>query len=507
MTIFRYQKLTQIEFERKIFYDKENLIYLGLAYSITVLLWWVFKKYYPFPNVIFDSYYYLNATASNALVNAWPIGYSWFVSFIGRFSHSPNLFVTVQYFLLNTSLLIFFFSLKYLFNLPKWISFILFIFLFFNPIYIYTSNLILSDALFTTLSILWISNIIWIVNYPRYWMIITHAVLILMVFMVRYNALYYPMVGTISFLLIKKDYLYKLIGIFLQFFFIGAFIFFTIHKNKSTFGVNQFSSFGGWKLANDALYMYKHVYKKKEDVLPPKFLPLEAHVKRYFDEKIDSVDLFTPDPTSGSYYMYIYPSPLLTYRDSVFGYVGSPLDIQTFSKLGPLYQEYGSRLVIKNPIAFSEYFIWPNIQRYFISPPEVYTDSYNPFTIRMDSLGLATRKWFNLKSISAKYSAINFRNTIFMNYPILNIIIHMMFSLTYISLMVMTGFSGIGGQLRKSIFIIGVLWIFDFGFNIIAAAVVLRYQIFITVIEFSFAIIFLGRIINNKKSQSTPLNI
>ncbi|RFM34699.1 hypothetical protein [Chitinophaga silvisoli] len=478
-------------------YTRENLIYLISAFILTILLWWNFKKNYPHPNVIFDSYYYLNATASNAVVNAWPIGYSWFVRLIGTISHSPTFFVTIQYFLLNCSLLIYFFTLKYLFNPPKWVSIVFFAFLIFNPILLYTSNLILSDTLFTTLSILWITNIIWLFISPKYWFLITHSLLILTVFTVRYNALYYPILSTIAFLFLKRELFYKLTGIVLQYTLLIAFILFTIQKNESTFKVKQFSAFGGWKLANDALYMYKHIYRNNEYAVPQRLKPLDVHVRSYFKREKDTIDLFTPDPTSGSYYMYIHPSPLLTYRDSVSGKVGSPLDLDTFSKMAPLYQDYGFWLIIKNPIAFFQYFIWPNIQRYFISPPEVYTDNENPFTIRTDSLGMAARKWFNLKTISSKQSTIDLRYTIFMNYPILNIIIHFMFTLTFISLAATTGLKNMSSRHRKVIIIIGLLWIFDFGFNILAAAVVLRYQIFISIIEFSFAIIFLEKITQN----------
>lgn len=497
MSIIKTFEFERISFFQFIFTKRLNLIFLVSAIILTILLWTIFKHFYPNPNIIFDSYHYLNATASKANVNAWPIGYSWFVRFIGQFSHSAMFLVTIQYILLNISLFFLFYTLRYFFSPPTWCSFLIFIFFLFNPIFIFTSNLILSDTIFTTLSIFWLANIFWIIIRPKYWMIFSHALILVLAFSVRYNALYYPVVAVIVFLSVKKSALYKVSGILLQFILVGSFIAFTILKMESTYGVRQFSPFGGWKLANDALYMYKHVYRKKTSNTPPKLLPLQLHVQEYFRTYKDTIDLLTPDVTSGSFYMYIHPSPLLTYRDLIYGNDNSSLNLKTFSKMGPLYQEYGKWLICNNLMAYSRYFIWPNIQRYFISPPEVYTDNYNPFSIRTDSLGMSTRKWFNISSIASKRSSVNFRYNIFLNYPILNIIIHIVFLLTYISII-------ISGKLKEEersflygFIIVGGVWIADFMFNILAAAVVLRYQIFISIIEYSFSIIFIGRIMND----------
>lgn len=490
-------EIEQIRFFQFVFTNKWNIIYLILAFSITLVIWLLFKNFYPNPNIIFDSYHYLNATTTRANVNAWPIGYSWFLRFVGQFSHSANFLVTVQYVLLNLSLLLFFFTLRFFFYLPIWSSSLLLMFLLFNPIFVFTSNLILSDTIFTTLSIFWLTNIIWIIIKPKYWMIFSHAIILVIAFSVRYNALYYPIISIIAFLFVKRNAVYKISAITLQLSLIGAFISFTVKTMDLTFGVKQFSTFGGWKLANDALYMYKHVYNQNVSNVPKELLSLDCHVKKYFSTNRDTIDLFTPDPTSGSFYMYIHPSPLLTYRDLIYGSDNSSLNLNTFSKLGPLYQEYGKWLICNNPKAFSRYFIWPNIQRYFISPPEVYVDNYNPFSIRMDSLGMSARKWFNINSIFSKQSSINFRYNIFINYPILNITIHIIFLFGFISIILSGYLRYLDRSIILVIILVGIMWLLDFIFNIIAAAIVLRYQIFISIVEFSFSIIFINRMIDD----------
>lgn len=495
-----------INLAQYIYNSKTEKLFLLGGIIASIFMWIVFKHFYPNPNLIFDSYHYLIATDTNANVYAWPIGYPKFIRLLGHISHAANFLTTCQFFLFESCSLLFFFSIRMLLRIGILPSIILLLYLHLNPIYLYTSNLVISDILFTSLSLVWITQIIWIIYYPKKWMIYTHSIILLLVFTIRYNALYYPFVGVIAILLTHQSIKYKLLGIILPIILITGFILFTRFTMQTSTGVKQFSPFGGWKLANDALYMYEHIYIKDKGPLPEKFKNLDQTVRKYFDAPHDTVDLYHYDVTSGSYYMYIYPSPLMVYQHKVQGFDPSPLNFRTFAPMGPLYQEYGTYLIKKNIIPFVEYFIVPNLYRYFIPPQEVYTDNINPFYLRHDDLDSCARKWFGITSTNAKQKYINFRFQIFNNYSFTNAIIHGVFFLCILGFSLLNGFSIINKEKAYVLLLITLLFLIDFCFSIVAAAIVLRYELFITIIEFSFILVIIEFISNldNKNTSLTP---
>jgi len=117
-----------------IWHRRSNKVYLFSALTITLALLTIFKILYPYPNLVMDSYYYIRTAATNADVNAWPIGYSRFLQLVGFFTHSPIALVCVQYLFLEASLLALFFTLRLFFRLGRLTSNVLFVFFFVNPL-------------------------------------------------------------------------------------------------------------------------------------------------------------------------------------------------------------------------------------------------------------------------------------------------------------------------------------------------------------------------------------
>lgn len=488
-------------FARFVFRDKLNRRYLWTALSLTILLWVVFKLFYTHPNIIFDSYYYINAAVANADAGPWPVGYSKFIRCIGWFSHSAMVLLTVQYVLLNASLLLFFFTIRYFFRLGTATSHILFLFLLLNPIFVYTCNLILSDALFVTLSLLWLTQLFWLLFRPAWYMIVTHALLLLTLFTVRYYALYYPLVGALALLLCRQRPVFKAVGIALPALLIGGFIFYTSHTMEKQFGVKQFSPFGGWKLANDALYVYEHVYKEDTAPVPPRFQVLDQRVRQYFSQPHYAVSLSTNDATWGSFYMFIHPSPLIQHMFSIYGPDYSNLNFSKFAPMGPLYGAYGSYIIRRHPLAFAQHFVWPNVFRYLYPPQEVLVDYANPFSLRRDYLGQPAIQWFGLTTLRSPRSLILFRTQLFTVYPVLNTLIHLLFVLSGIAFLVLKAYRGLARPVVYALLVVAAFWLADLGFTLPTAGVVLRYQLFLMVVEFAFALFFIAFLLLQEKQQ------
>lgn len=497
---------TQTSFSTFVFKIKINRWYLGFFLFASLGLWIIFKHFYPYPNIIFDSYYYISATVSNADVNAWPIGYSKILRLIGWFSHSANLVLTIQYFSLQLALLFIFFALRFFFQLNKVISNILLLWMILNPVFIYISNLLLSDAFFTAFSLVWFTNLLWILFRPRPYMIITQAVLLLVTFSLRYNALYYPLVATLAFILSQQKVYLKLAGIIFQCIIIGGFITYTTDKMEKDYKVKQFSPFGGWKLANNALYMYEHTYGERKNAVPERFQGLDQRIRSYFDHPHYRVSMWDPDVTWGSYYMYIHGSPLIQHMFSIYG-PDAPnvnLNFDKFALMGPLYQEYGAYLIKKDPGAFVHYFVLPNTLRYFSPYAEVFVDSENSFDLRTDYLGQPAIKWFSLRTLATDKAYVSFRTSVFSFYPMLNTITHLFFVFSILMFFLFKTFSYTKISIKHSVLVMILLWLCDFLFSILAAVVVLRYQLFIISVELMFALSLIQLIFQKEEQGKKP---
>src|ERR1700722_16214423 len=167
---------------------RRNRIHIWSAAVLTVCLLVWFKALYPYPNMVLDSYYYVLGAISHADVSPWAIGYSWFLRIVGVFSHSPLLLIIVQYLLLEISLMIFFLTLDWIFRLTRITKWLLIVFFLANPLLLYCANFVMADCLFVSLSMVWISLLLWMLYRPSRFSIWLHALLIFAVFCVRYNA-------------------------------------------------------------------------------------------------------------------------------------------------------------------------------------------------------------------------------------------------------------------------------------------------------------------------------
>ena len=473
---------------------RDNRMYVWGALLATGLLLTGFKLIYPYPNMVLDSYYYVTAAISHADVNAWAIGYSWFLRLFGFFSHSPLLLIIFQYLFLEASLLIFFLTLTSFFTLSKLSRCILFTFFFVNPLFLYCANFVMADTLFIALSTLWVSLLLWMVFRPRPYMIWVHTVLILLVFTVRYNAVYYPFVAAIAFLLSSYWLRQKFLGIGLQVVVITGFIVYTSMQVGALSGQNQFSPFGNWKTANDALYMYGHIYRENSEDVPAKFTTLHEVVRRYFQSGARVDDLLDyQSPFYGSIYMFFNTSPLVQYKDLLYGQDTEFVNFKKMALVGPLYGEYGSWLIKQHPIAFIQYFVGPNAVRYFYPPMEAFA-SLPPFFLRPDYLGQAARNWFGLKTLTASRSAINLRTLLLEPYQTIMMFVHILFLISLAGFFLLKGLKTLTRLERYSLFLLVSLWGFDLVFNLTAAATVMRYQIFPMIIELSVVLWLTERI-------------
>jgi hypothetical protein len=132
-----------------------------------------------------------------------------------------------------------------------------------------------------------------------------------MAFSVRYNALIYPIIATITLLLSRQSIARKLLVIGAGFLFVAAFVFFTAGKYKELTGVWEFSPFSGWQIANNAIYAYRYVESESRKECPERLHELDYAVRHYIDE-LDLEKHPAERLKAGTVYMWDDRSPLVT---------------------------------------------------------------------------------------------------------------------------------------------------------------------------------------------------
>jgi len=242
-------------------------------------------------------------------------------------------------------------------------------------------------------------------------------------------------------------------------------------------------------MANNALYMYGHVCSVKKDPVPVKFQPLDTLVRQYF-ATVGWVDNLANPRSGGAFYGADPDAPLMQYMYRKYGNDTVFLDLRKFGLLAPLYGAYGTYLARTYPRDYFQWFLWPSTLRYIFPPPEIFYTK-TTFYLRDDKLGKDASQLFHLKTLTVDNSLINFRTKVFSPYPDIMGFIHAGFVLGLLTFLFLGGSKKIGRTNAWIIITVAIFWICDLFFKVSAGAIVLRHQMFLMIIEFAFALLFI----------------
>jgi protoporphyrinogen oxidase len=472
-----------------------QILWLSRITLFSVLLQFtLFKMLYPFANYMPDSYIYLEAAARNVDVSMWPVGYSKFLRIFSSLAHSDTVLVGFQYLLIIASGLYFLFSLFYLLRPSNTVKFTIWLLFIFNPILLYVSNYISADSIFIGLSLLWITELLWIVFRPQPLNIAVHTILLLMLFTIRNNAIYYPLLTVIAFIISKQNIRVKITGILLATAVVYASASYTIKSMKDITGYQQYSAFSGWQLANNALYMYSNVPKINENLIPSRFAKLERTVREHFDT-LDRVKFTKEDSIRNYFYLWSDKGPLIQFMIRESSKDTTETYFKKWASKGPLYSDYGWYLIKQHPIPFSKHFLLPNAIKYAV-PPMEFLEVYN---MGLDSVGQSVQEWFHYKSQKVKRDRNDNLINIVKWYPVFTALTNVLFIISFSGLLILSNFKYTEKKLIPALILVGSLWIINFAFSVTAAPIVMRYQIFPSIIFFSFSLITVEYIISKNK--------
>lgn len=478
--------------------DPENRRLLWLSGAAIILQFIIFKFLYPFPNFMPpDSNSYMEAAFNNQSINMWAIGYSKFLRLFSSFTSSHIALVWFQYLLLETSLLYFLFSVRYLLSPGKWVFRILLGISVLNPLVPHISNFVGSDTLFTALSLIWFTQLFWILYRPTLRLLLWHAVIVLFVFMVRYNALYYPIISLIIIAFAHIKTKAKWLGIGSIVLLLGGFIASTEYAYYQETGTLQFSAFGGWQLAANALYGYAHAAQDPVSTVPVQFQKLHALVNQHMDTL--SHYLIRPDHDIGVYYLWDFKSPLKVYmskqwdKDTVDSY------FKRWATMAPFYAAYGRYLIQHHPGPFIQYYLWPNLVKYYV-PPTGFLGSYN---IEKDHVDPIAKLWFRWKSDKVKPRFKSTKINLVDVFPISLAVVNFIFVINFIAFLLLGGLTRSSFISKRILLWMLVIWFSNMAFSVVAAPIELRYQLFPMMIT----IVFLGLLLSFLIAESSTIPI
>jgi hypothetical protein len=477
--------------------NRNYLVVFCIAIPVQLI---VFKWLYPFADFFTDSFSYIYAAAHHMDVNMWPIGYSKFLLWFHAITSSDTAVVAFQYLLVELSALYFFITLRSFIPISGIVANVLFCFLFLNPLLLYLCNYISSDAIFLALSLLWLTELLWTMVRPTKRHLLFQAVLLVLAFTVRYNALYYPLITGFALIASPQKNGRKWAWFFFTLALVGSFVLFTRQKMAETTGVRQFSSFSGWQLANNALYMYTDI-QVDTNALPDEMRPLDRYVRQYFS-KVDP-EQRDMGPRDGAWYIKVPWSPLHVYASEYQYKHHIDMNLVAFSQVAPLLSRYSGSLIRSHPGAYTTHFILPNAGVYFFPPLE----KLEVYNMGKDTVREGAREWFGYRSIQVKSFDPEFQGHLLGSYPIFFLLFNVAMAAALVTFFVRGWHRSVNGSYRLAVLLLGFYWLVNMGFSILASPVVFRYQVLPMIVCLVTGLAVAERLLAEMEKQKAPSSV
>jgi hypothetical protein len=461
--------------------------YLYIAIPVLAVEWIVFKCSYPFADFFTDSYSYIEAAANHDAIGYRPIGYSLFLRLVHAVWTSDTFLVTLQYILVQGACLGLFLTLVRRCGLGPRASSVLLAFVLLDPTIPYLCNYVSSDALFVGLSIIWLTVLMGMLRAPTWWRLALQVVLLFIIFNVRYIALYYPAVASLSFLLLRKkaSLPFKLTGIACS---IGVVVICTNWIKHITFqetGADIFSAFSGWQIANNALHLYPFVPVDTVGLPSPAAAELAADVRDFFARA--GPELLKRGPVSTTEYMWVPRSPLHIYMDSLRRRQHTTY-FTAWNRVAPVFTEYGYFLARRHPLTYLRYYGWESAESFFVSPLDVF-GVYNEGKPTVDVLAV---RWFRYRGKQVRAWSFTGQKLLLAPWPWIELCLNFAFVITTLWYLSSRKRREANLVFMGSLELTAAYLLSNAVFCIAASPSVFRYQILPIILLFFFTVAALG---------------
>ena len=468
-----------------------------IALMGTTIEFVLFKLHYPYPDSS-DAHNYIYAAMEHLNISIYPIGYSKFLSAFHYVTHSAIALVCFQYFFTEVSAFLFFYTFCHLYCPTKSTANILFIFLFFNPLFLYLGNYISNDAIFLGVSLIWLAQLLWIIYVPKNHQIITHSILLLLCIMLSNKSYYYPIVSVIAFSLSKRRLPVKLTGIGLPFLLILLFAFFTRNAAYKLTGTRQYSFSAGWQLANNALYMFEYTDSVKFSLA--ELREIDARARSFYSSASRNV-YEELGSFSDNYFLQDTLSPLNLYLLRHYRNSGDSGKLIAYGKASAIFKNYGIYQIQHNSAAYFWEFMLPNVKNYFF-PSLGNLKSYNQSQAKMDPI---TKQWFDYKVDKLADNPKSLQHILLAIFPVLFLLTNILFIGSLLWLLVKKQFQTEGLSFKHSIILLFIILAINFIGSSATSIIVIKNQLLVMVILFSFSLL-LVELTDKKEPQKESRN-
>ena len=479
-------------FTRFVFGSRQNRLFFWIAIGLFLTEWILFKIAYPFPDFFSDSYSYIEAAMKHLDINIWPIGYSKFLIVFHGITHSDTALVSFQFIFLELAALYFFFTLRYLYKPGIKTSIVIFVFLFCNPLFLYISNYVTADSLFCAITIVWITEALWIMERPSVGRIVPQAICIFIAYTFRYNAMYYPIITAVAFGLSRQKIWIKSVGIVLPCLLILLFLGYSRNAGEKLTGKPIYSILSGWQLANNALYFYGMVQVDSTKLPNKDCVELDSITRFFFRTAKPGYMVFLAHH-QGNYFIQDWAAPLKLYMTAHY----KENNQRSWGSVSPLFSTYGSYLIKTFPGAYLKYFVLMNTRNYFIPPLE----KLRTYNMGLDYVWGEARDWFRYKSPDVKHPPSNFQEQLLFIFCPLFLIINLFFPLSALWFLATGKHKKADPAFNKALILISCFWAINFLFSITANIIALRYEFFPMILIFSFSIFLYEYVITSPKQH------
>lgn len=344
-----------------------------------LLLFWI----YPLPNIYADTGAYISVAGTGLIGNFRPPGFSWFLALAHFISPNADVLVLLQLLLYFFSTLLFYLTIRHFFQAGKKVWWrIFFVIFLFAPVCIYLCNFAISDALFISLTNLWVASLLWMMGSKKPGPVIWNTLLLLLVMQVRFIALFYPLITVIAIFLTYFKSSKR------RFFFLSALqvalflglIFFTTWQTKKNIGVAVLSGFSGWQKANNAMHVMPYINLKPEEIKDAEVRRLHAFILTnnpagFYPAK-DSIVIF---------YLWSPDSPFKKYLNQLRS-SGKASYLHYWHLSSISFGKWGDYIMKRYPGLYLQHYIYPNFQLLFNLPNEALF-YFPPYSEQM-------KKWF-----------------------------------------------------------------------------------------------------------------
>ncbi|RQO31218.1 hypothetical protein DBR32_04410 [Taibaiella sp. KBW10] len=499
------QSLNEKKLFNHIFNDRANKRLFWAAVMIYLLYFLGYKYAIAEADFYADSHSYIFAAVRDMRSYYRPFGYSKYLQIVHDFFSSSYAVVLSQYMVLCLSTLFCFFSVDFLFPFKnRKLKIFTLCLLVLNPIFLPLANQIASDTLFTTLTIVWFTSLLWIIRKPSAWVLVLQLIMLYWVFNVRYTALFYPIVTVVALLITHKaGIVYKAIGIAGTLLVImGAYSAIKSAIYEET-GTNVFSGFSGWQMANNALYIYHPSSENRIEWATPELKEFDSIVRYCYAHPSLALKeggfRERQEGKVGTFFLWHKESPLKLYlylycrryRVSYFN---------AWYALSGMYAEFGKETIMNNKCDFIKYQIVPNTLNFVLPHAEALTSNNMP-----DSswATIETRNWFDLRPDSYKVRYPGLRVAIVKPFPYLIVLVH--FLCVAVPALYLFRQRKIYGRWKRDFVYPVLLWYICyfgyFAFSVFAAIITLRYMLMWFVLGIVIPLSFIDQMFGRPEEQ------